>query len=77
MLNRLFKYERQCLSEMFNELYSNAGIIKPLNEGHTLLNHIDKLINVYENRIKFSPAKEPYVTYKLENQNNALKDRIY
>lgn len=47
MLNRLFKYERQCLSEMFNELYSNAGIIKPLNEGHTLLNHIDKLINVY------------------------------
>ena len=34
---------------------------------------IDKLINLFKNRIKFSPAKEPYVTYKLE-KNDVLKE---
>ena len=37
---------------------------------------IDKLINKYKNRIKFSPAKEPYVTYKIENQNKVLEEVV-
>ena len=35
---------------------------------------IDKLIKKYKNRIKFSPAKEPYVTYKLENSSNIIHE---
>ncbi len=59
------------------------GIVKILQKGNNIIFtfnpenfilDIDKLINIYENRIKFSPAKEPYVTYKLENQNNVLKE---
>lgn len=38
--NRLLKYERECLSEIYNQLHY-------ISEGHTLINHIDKIINVY------------------------------
>ena len=65
------------------EIAKEKGIVKILQKGNNIIFtfnpenfilDIDKLINVYENRIKFSPAKEPYVTYKLENQNNVLKE---
>jgi len=65
------------------EVAKEKGIVKILQKGNNIIFtfnpenfilDIDKLINVYENRIKFSPAKEPYVTYKLENQNNVLKE---
>ena len=28
---------------------------------------VDKLINLYVNRIRFSPAKNPYITFELRN----------
>ena len=37
---------------------------------------IDKLIKKYNNKIKFSPAKEPYVTYKLDNSCEVLQETI-
>ncbi len=37
---------------------------------------IDKLIKKYGNRIKFSPARDPYITYKLENDKNVLNEII-
>ena len=45
-----------------------------LPESFTL--DIDKLVKKYENRIKFSPAKEPYVTYKIENSEKVLDEII-
>ena len=33
---------------------------------------IDKLMKIYRNRIKFSPATEPYITFKLQNVKNLL-----
>ena len=35
---------------------------------------VDKLLKKYGMRIKFSPAKNPYVTYKLKNINDILKE---
>ena len=33
---------------------------------------IDKLMKIYRNRIKFSPATEPYITFKLHDVKNLL-----
>ena len=35
---------------------------------------VDKLMKTFRNRIKFSPAKEPYITFKLLNQKNILEE---
>ena len=35
---------------------------------------IDNLIKIYKNRIKFSPAQEPYVTLKIDN--NKILDSV-
>ncbi len=35
---------------------------------------VDKFMKLYRNRIKFSPAKEPYVTFKLLNKKNTLEE---
>lgn len=35
---------------------------------------VDKLMKVYRNRIKFSPSKEPYITFKLIDQKNILQE---
>ena len=35
---------------------------------------IDKLMKKFRNRIKFSPAKEPYITFKLLNENNVIEE---
>lgn len=37
---------------------------------------IDSIVKKYKNRVKFSPAREPYITYKLENNDNVLKEVI-
>ena len=59
------------------------GIIKISQKGNNIIFvfnpesftiDIDKLINVYKNRIKFSPGKEPYITYKLNTAQNVLKE---
>ncbi len=37
---------------------------------------IDSIVKKYGNRIKFSPAREPYITYRLENKDNVLEEII-
>ncbi len=37
---------------------------------------IDDIVKKYGNKIKFSPAKEPYITYSLEDNKNVLKEII-
>ena len=37
---------------------------------------IDKLMKKFRNRIKFSPAKDPYITFKLLNERNVLEETI-
>ena len=54
----------------------NLGIIK-LNQKQnsivfnfnpeSFIMDIDSIIKKYKNRVRFSPAREPYITYKLEN----------
>lgn len=65
------------------EMCREKGVIKIAQKGKNIIFtfspenfmlDIDKLIGTYKNRIKFSPAKEPYVTYKLENSENALEE---
>ena len=35
---------------------------------------VDKLMKAFRNRIKFSPAKEPYITFKLLDKKDTLKE---
>ncbi len=35
---------------------------------------VDKLMKTFRNRIKFSPSKEPYITFKLSNPKNILEE---
>ena len=35
---------------------------------------VDKLMKIYRNRIKFSPSKDPYITFKLENPKQILEE---
>ena len=37
---------------------------------------VDKLMKKFRNRIKFSPAKDPYITFKLLNERNVLEETI-
>lgn len=36
------------------------------------MNIVDKLIKKYRNEIKFSPGKDPYITYKLPENSDAV-----
>ena len=33
---------------------------------------VDKLMKLYRNRIKFSPSKDPYITFKISDMKNIL-----
>ena len=35
---------------------------------------VDKLMKIYRNRIKFSPSREPYITFKLADEKAVLKE---
>ena len=35
---------------------------------------VDKLMKQYRNRIKFSPSKDPYITFKLADQKMILEE---
>ncbi len=68
------------------EMAKENGIIKISQKRDNIIFSIDpenfildinKLIKLYNNRIKFSPAKEPYITYKLDNSSDILTEIIY
>ena len=52
----------------------NKGIVFHFGSEYFKMEWIDILVNKYKNRIKFSPAKEPYITYTLKNEENKLKE---
>ena len=35
---------------------------------------VDKLMKMYRNRIKFSPSKDPYITFKIADLKNILEE---
>ena len=37
---------------------------------------LDKLLKVYRNRIKFSPSKDPYITFKLSDPKKVLEETL-
>ena len=53
---------------------NNEKIIFYFNEKSFDFSTVDKLINIYGIRIKFSPAKNPYITYHLKQNKNILKE---
>jgi len=42
----------------------------------TFIMDIDSIVKKYKNRVRFSPAREPYITFRLENQDNVLNEII-
>ncbi len=52
-----------------------SNIIFTINpESFTL--DIDSIVKKYENKVKFSPAKEPYITYRLDDSKSILNNII-
>jgi len=39
----------------------------------TFIMDIDSIVKKYKNRVRFSPAREPYITFRLEKNDNILK----
>ena len=65
------------------EMAKENGILKIMQKGNNIvfsinpenfILDIDTLIKKYNSRIKFSPAKEPYVTYKIDSSNTVLNE---
>lgn len=48
------------------------NIVFHFEKEHFNTDCIDKLMKIYRNRIKFSPATEPYITFKVQNIRNVL-----
>ena len=42
----------------------------------TFIMDIDCMLKKYKNRVRFSPAREPYITYRIENNDNILNEVI-
>lgn len=65
-------------------LAREGGVIKILQKQENIVFYyepdifdmqmVDELIKKYKNRIKFSPAQEPYITYKLEKNGEVLNE---
>ena len=65
-------------------LAKQVGIIKILQKQENVVFYyepskfemeiVDMLIQKYKNRIKFSPAHEPYITYKVLKQDRTLEE---
>ena len=53
---------------------NNEKIIFYFNEKDFDFSVVDKLIKIYGIRIKFSPAKNPYITYHLKEKKYLLKE---
>ena len=56
-------------------MQKGSNIVFWINPENFILD-IERLIKKYNNKIKFSPAKEPYVTYKLDNSCDILQETI-
>jgi transcription-repair coupling factor (superfamily II helicase) len=52
-----------------------ASIVFNFNP-ETFIMDIDSIVKKYKNRVRFSPAREPYITFRLENQDNVLDEVI-
>lgn len=50
----------------------NENIIFHFDETKFDFEIVDKLMKIYRNRIKFSPGREPYITFKLLNKKDTL-----
>ena len=68
------------------ELSKKAGVIKILQKVQNIvfyfdtslfnMNMVDELVKKYRNKIRFSPAAEPYITFRLNNSSdkNVIKE---
>ena len=63
----IIKTERDYFVYIFEQQYLTEFEKEKFN-----VDCIDKLMKIYRNRIKFSPATEPYITFKLQNVKNLL-----
>ena len=52
----------------------NEQIVFYFSEISFKIEWVDELLKTFRNRIKFSPAKEPYVTYKVQNMGKILEE---
>ena len=53
---------------------NNEKVIFYFNPDNFNFDVVDKIIKIYGMRIKFSPAKNPYITYYLKDKKNLLKE---
>ena len=59
---------------VFKIMQKGDNIVFHFDEKKFNFEIVDKLMKVFRNRIKFSPAKEPYITFKLQDKKETLKE---
>ncbi len=52
----------------------NDRVIFYFDEKNFDFSTVDKLLKLYVNRIRFSPARSPYITFDLRDNNNVTKE---
>ena len=59
---------------VFKIMQKGENIVFHFDEKKFNFEIVDKLMKAFRNRIKFSPAKEPYITFKLLDKKDTLKE---
>ena len=59
---------------MLKIIQKGNNIVYYFDESKFNIDIVDKLMKIFRNRIKFSPAKDPYITFKLKDRKNILEE---
>ena len=80
-VNNLLEIAR--IKELSKQVYvvkitqKKENIVFHFDSDHFNMEVVDSLIKKYRNEIRFSPGKEPYITYKVpENNDNIIIKKI-
>lgn len=75
-LLEIAKIKEMCKKTGITKINQKKNIIVYYFNPSIFTMNIDNLIKKYKNRLKFSPAREPYISYKLEKEKDILNEVI-
>ena len=71
---RIKNYARE--KNVLKVLQKRENIVFQFDETKFNFDCVDRLVKKYRNRIRFSPGREPYITYKIEKMDKILEEVI-
>ena len=74
-LLQIARIKNKCREAGINKIsQKQQGVVFLFQAESFKLEWVDELIKKFRNQIKFSPAKDPYITYKLKENGKTLKE---